>query len=84
MRNFLKLLIVLVMITIPNVELISQPNTPVPCPPACFEKNPPTWCDCDTNPVPLDDYLPILMLGGMIIGTAAIYMGRKELINKTK
>ena len=63
-------------------SLNAQPNGngPGKCPPACFNKNPPFWCDC--NQVPLDDYLPLLMLGGVLLGTFIIYKRNLNLQNE--
>lgn len=61
--------IVLGMIVI-GFGALSQPNRPDNSShPACQTPNPPWWCDNNPdNPAPLDDYLPILFIGGAVIG----------------
>lgn len=46
-----------------SVTLFAQPRGPHNNPnnhPACSSPNPPWWCD--QNPVPIDDYLPLLLV----------------------
>ena len=50
-----------------------------PAHPACNTPNPPWWCGKDpSNPVPLDDYLPILFIGGVAIG--AYFYSTKHIV----
>lgn len=72
--------ILLIFIIMLATKMTAQPNQSVPCPPACMQKNPPTWCKCDGgDPLPIDDYLPLLALGGIIIGSYYVHMNRRAL-----
>ena len=52
------------------MTLKAQPEPRNNCTPACYQPNPPWWCDC--SPVPLDSGLPILLIAGILLAIFAI------------
>lgn len=72
------------MLMLLSLSVFAQPNQPVPCPPACFTQNPPVWCDCDGNPVPLDDYIGVLILLGAVGGGLIANNNAPLVINNQK
>tara|TARA_R110000850_G_scaffold34864_1_gene93584 strand:+ start:212 stop:457 length:246 start_codon:yes stop_codon:yes gene_type:complete len=64
MRKIIFTLFILV-----TLNVSSQPPKNPTVHPACLTPNPPWWCgEHPANPLPLDDYLPILMVLGGAIG----------------
>ena len=67
----------IVLLLLTSINTFGQPDKPKTHP-ACNTPNPPWWCGTvPTNPLPLDDYLPILFIGGAVIG--GYFYNKKQL-----
>jgi hypothetical protein len=79
-QKLFKVMFVVTMIFILMILSLSTFAQPAPqdnCTPACYTNNPPWWCDCKGNPVPLDDYIGVLILLGAVGGGYYIYKNKK-------